>query len=106
MSASSEDPIALLNKLDKSSFASDVDQIRAREAARSLLARLEAPRDTIWRVFWSEVRNCDARHKCLMLTEMLIWNSRQWLQACKCAAMSICLVNGTIEVGAPSLGAN
>lgn len=47
--------IALLDKLDASSFSNDVEKFRAAEAARALLARLETPKDTIFRVVWGEV---------------------------------------------------
>ena len=50
MSGSSEDHIALLNKLDATSFTSKADKDNAREAAWGLLTRLESPIQTMTRI--------------------------------------------------------
>ena len=50
MSGTSEEHVALLNKLDATSFTSEADKDRAREAAWALLARLESPLQTISRM--------------------------------------------------------
>ncbi|CAD6589172.1 MAG: hypothetical protein CYPHOPRED_004731, partial [Cyphobasidiales sp. Tagirdzhanova-0007] len=40
--------------INRDSISSNNDRIRARDAARALLARLEDPLETMWRLIWAE----------------------------------------------------
>ena len=55
MSTGDEEHIEMINALSSTSFGDNANRVRAREAVRALLARLETLQDTLVRLIWADV---------------------------------------------------